>query len=59
MNPDMSNVTLDRHRQEKLDSEVVEISKADHHADIEGGVARVEAAQAVWGKHGKYIIIAG
>jgi hypothetical protein len=38
----------------------VEISlKAAQPVDVESGVARVEAAQAVWGKNGKYIIIAG
>jgi len=50
--------TMDKDREEKSGSEVGEISKVNH-ADIEGGVARVEAAQAVWGTHGKYIIVAG
>ncbi|TVY27273.1 Siderophore iron transporter [Lachnellula hyalina] len=50
--------TMDKDREEKSGSEVGELSKVNH-ADIEGGVARVEAAQAVWGTHGKYIIVAG
>jgi hypothetical protein len=38
----------------------VEINlKAAQPVEIESGVARVEAAQAVWGKNGKYVIIAG
>ncbi|RFU29512.1 hypothetical protein B7463_g6836, partial [Scytalidium lignicola] len=35
------------------------IQKPDYRHDVEGGVARVEAVQAVWGKHGKYLIILG
>lgn len=39
------------------DAEVVQ--KPTHRPDLEGGVARVEAVQAVWGKYGKKIIIIG
>ncbi|TVY32315.1 Siderophore iron transporter [Lachnellula occidentalis] len=49
----------DQNRDEKRGSEVEVISKADHYTDVEGGVVRVEAVQAVWGKYGKYIIIGG
>jgi hypothetical protein len=47
---------------EKHEQEVdVELQKSEavYRPDIDPGVARVEAIQAVWGKKGKYIIIAG
>jgi hypothetical protein len=37
----------------------IEIQKPAPRVVAEPGVARVEAIQAVWGKNGKYIIIAG
>lgn len=37
----------------------VEVQKPTHRAIAEPGVARVEALQAVWGKHGKHLLIAG
>lgn len=43
---------------EKNDIEV-EVLKTAPRTVVESGVARVEAVQAVWGKHGKYIIVAG
>jgi hypothetical protein len=44
---------------EKKEPDVEVSLKATQPLDVESGVARVEAAQAVWGKNGKYIIIAG
>jgi hypothetical protein len=44
---------------EKDDVEFDTIQKPTYHRDIESGVARVEAAQAVWGKNGKWILVAG
>ncbi|KAG0645909.1 MFS siderochrome iron transporter C [Hyphodiscus hymeniophilus] len=37
----------------------IELQKQAASPTVEAGVARVEAVQAVWGKHGRYFIIAG
>ena len=45
---------------EKHDADVdIEVQKPVALPVVESGVARVEAVQAVWGKHGRYVIIAG
>lgn len=47
---------------EKRDVDADTIHKGEGegtHQDVEAGVAKVEAAQAVWGKYGRWIIIAG
>jgi len=49
---------------EKRDANIdvdVELQKSDavYRPNVDPGVASVEAIQAVWGKKGKYIIIAG
>jgi hypothetical protein len=42
-----------------IDVDIEAAEKPVLHAPVESGVARVEAVQAVWGKHGKWIIICG
>lgn len=44
-----------------VDVDVETIHKPDliPQSNVEAGVARVEAVQAVWGKRGKYMIIVG
>ncbi|TVY85123.1 Siderophore iron transporter [Lachnellula suecica] len=44
---------------EKHYADVDAVQKPSPRSDVESGVARVEAVQAVWGKRGRYIIIAG
>jgi len=47
-------------RSEKQNVDVdIETQKQMASPPVENGVARVEAAQAVWGKHGRYLIILG
>ena len=41
------------------DADIETAQKPVHPTPVESGVARVEAVQAVWGKYGRYIIIAG
>lgn len=42
-----------------VDVEALQKPSFDPHPPVEAGVAAVEAVQAVWGKRGRYLIIAG
>lgn len=57
--PELSHSPTAQEKDEIHDADIETIVKPAHKLDVEGGVARVEAIQAVWGKHGKYLIIAG
>lgn len=43
----------------EFDVEALHKPVFDPHPPVEAGVAAVEAVQAVWGKRGRYFIIAG
>lgn len=53
-------VPVTSYQTEKKNDIDIEAQKAEtHHADVENGVAQVEAVQALWGKKGKWLVIAG
>lgn len=54
-------VETQRSNNEKIESGDVDVDAIDKpvHRDVESGVARVEAVQAVWGKYGFWIVAAG
>lgn len=59
---EMPHAALTTTADDKNDANVdVELQKPDFNPQpsVEAGVARVEAVQAVWGKRGRYLIIAG
>jgi hypothetical protein len=55
----VSEVTPAPHNETEKSDIDVEVQKPTQRVIDQPGVAKVEALQAVWGKHGKYIIIAG
>lgn len=53
-------VPVTSHQTEKRNDIDIEVQKTEtYHGDVENGVTQVEAVQALWGKKGKWLVIAG
>lgn len=56
---DITEVTPSPQEVTEKDDVDTEVQKPTQRTVVESGVARVEVLQAVWGKYGKHLIIAG